>query len=250
MVTVPSVSEPPAPKPSLVALRDRRDQVIAALTEHFAGDILDVDEFDRRIDLAHRARSVAELDDLVTDLAPLPAAAPTTALVPRTADEAALAHWPKKKRWLAIMGGFERKGRWTVPQTMRVVCLMGGASIDFREAEFAPGVTELRVTAVMGGLEIIVPPWLAVDCDASAIMGGFEHLERGTGAPDPGRPLLRITGLAVMGGVSIQTRLPGESERDARKRAKKERKALAEAARQGLPRAEVRSLPAGRRDDP
>jgi hypothetical protein len=78
----------------------------------------------------------------------------------------------------------------------------------------------------MGGCEIIVPPWLPVECDATAILGGFEHLERTTGAPDPGRAMLRITGFALVGGVSIETRLPGESAKDAKRRRKRHRKAL------------------------
>jgi len=228
----------PLPRENLVALRDRRERVVAALTDAFARDLFDVDEYDRRVDLAHRARSLVELDDLVVDLAPLDAPTTTALTHPAQASEAALATWPDRKRWTAILGGFEKKGRWSVPRVMKVICFWGGATIDFREAQFAPGVTELRVTAVMGGLEVIVPPWLAVECDATAILGGFEELDRGHGEPDPGRALLRITGLAIMGGVSIETRLPGESSRQARKRVKRERKVL--------DRGEVPRLPHGK----
>ncbi len=237
---VPAAPAAPAPRDNLVAVRDRREQVIQTLTEQFAADVLEVDELDRRLDLAHRARSLAELDDLVVDLAPAggAGAAPSTALAPRPAAEVAPHGWPDRKRYVAIFGGVERKGRWTVPRKMNVVAIMGGVDLDFREAVFAPGVTELRVTCLMGGADIIVPPWLAVECDASAILGGFEQLDRGHGEPDPGRALLRITGIAVMGGVDIQTRLPGESWRQARKRIKRERKALA--------RGEPPALPPGR----
>ena len=223
------MTEPVAPG-ALVAVRDRRDQVIATLSDSFANDLFDVDEFERRLDLAHRANSVAELDTLVHDLA----AVPSTALVPAPSQEA-LSTWPERRTVRAILGGFEKKGSWSVARHLKVTCFWGGGVLDFREAQLAPGVTELRVTTIMGGLEIIVPPWLAVECDATSIMGGFEELDRGRGRPDPGRALLRITGFALMGGVSIETRLPGETRRDAKKRIKKERKALATASQRALP---------------
>jgi hypothetical protein len=47
--------------------------------------------------------------------------------------------------------------------------------------------------------------------------------------------MLRITGFALMGGVSIETRLPGESRRDPKRRIKKERKALAAGGSRALP---------------
>jgi hypothetical protein len=220
---------------NLIALRDRRDAVIAALTDHFSKDVLDLDEFDRRIDLAHRAVTVAELDALVDDLAPLPA----TAIVAKPTPDAALDRYPATKRFLCILGGVDKKGRWTVPRALRVVCFWGGATLDFRDADLAPGVTELRVTCVMGGCHIIVPPWLAVEIDGTAILGGFDEMDRGHGAPDPGRALLRIRGLCVMGGFSCETRLPGESGRQARKRIKRERKReLAAGSHRALPEGE------------
>ena len=53
---------------SLVALRDRREQVISRLSDGYARDLFDVEELERRLDLAHGARSVADLDQLVADL--------------------------------------------------------------------------------------------------------------------------------------------------------------------------------------
>jgi DUF1707 SHOCT-like domain len=221
---------------NLVALRDRREQIIALLTQRFSDDVFDVDELDRRLDRAHTATSVAELDELVADLAPAKGA-PSTALAPRAG--AALVRddpsRPAHRNVWCVMSGIDRKGRWLVPRSMRVRCFWGGGRLDYREADFGPGVTELHVTAVMGGLEIIVPPGLAVDVDASAIMGGFDERHRASPSPDPDRPVLRITGFAMMGGVSIETRLPGESQRDARKREKRERKALRDGSRAALP---------------
>jgi hypothetical protein len=70
-----------------------------------------------------------------------------------------------------------------------------------------------------------VPPGLNVETGGIAIMGGFEHMGSGE-APPPDVATLRINGLAVMGGVDIQVRLPGESSKDARARRKEEARRL------------------------
>ena len=219
--------------PALVALRQRRQVIIDRLTEDFARDVIEVEEFEARVDRAHQASSVAALEKVVADLAPREAsAAPISperalALHPERTSAGALAANRAESRWaVAVMGGVERKGGWRVPVRLKVVCLMGGAEIDFREVDLPPGVTSVKIFCVMGGAEIIVPPDLAVECEGVAIMGGFESLDRAPRSADPDAPLLRISGLALMGGFTISTRLPGESARDASKRRRRERREL------------------------
>jgi hypothetical protein len=207
-----------------VALRDERERAIAVLSDLFAHDRMDMNEFDRRISLAHRAESVAELAELTKDFATdLPVTAPTsrpsTALVP-------VSQVRESQTLVAIMGGVSRSGTWSSAKRVRVWALMGGGVLDFREARLPPGVTTVSIFAVMGGVQIIVPPGLAVEMDGAALMGGFEHMERSPVQPDPDQPILRVTGFAIMGGVSVETRLPGETEGDAKRRRKKERKLL------------------------
>ena len=209
----------------LVALRRRREQVIEALCDSYAADLLAMDEFESRLDIAHRATELEALDQLVADLEvhAHEHEQPSQALVPiERAD---------RKTVVAIMGGTSRKGEWTPPAHLNVFAMMGGAEIDLREARLPPGVTELKVYTIMGGAEIIVPPNLAVECEGVAIMGGFDTLERSPRTPDPDSPRLRITGFCLMGGVEISTRLPGESARQARRRLKRERKAKAKLLR-------------------
>ena len=220
-------------KPGLVALRQRRQEVIDRLTDDFARDLIDVDEFEMRVDQAHRAVSIEALEQVVADLEPLEAsAAPVSPeqameLHPTRTPASALALNRAESRWaVAVLGGVERKGSWRVPQKLKVVCLMGGAEIDFREVSLPPGVTTIRIICMMGGAEIIVPPDLAVECDGIAIMGGFEQLDRAPPKADPDAPLLRVSGFALMGGFTISTRLPGESARQASKRQKRERREM------------------------
>ena len=101
---------------------------------------------------------------------------------------------------------------------------MGGIVLDFREALLLPGVTEIHVLALLGGAQIIVPPGLSVEVSGTAIMGGFGHVERIPEQLDPDRPVLRVHGLAIMGGVAVETRLPGESEAEAHRRRRRNRR--------------------------
>ena len=226
---------------SLVALRDRRQQVIARLSDAYAGDLVDVDELDRRLDLAHGARTVAELDALVADLAPGPVAAPSTALVPAGARAIADPNRAERKRLRVIMSAVERHSRWVVPTTLEVRVLWGSVELDFRDASLGAGVTTLDLHVTMGSVELILPPQLAIDVDVSSFAGSVEERHRTPVEPDPAQPLLRVTGAVRLGSLETSTRLPGETRDDARRRERRERK-----QRRREERRERRELPPGR----
>ena len=172
---------------------------------------------------------------MVADLSPLPSEARRTKPAPRAADTAlAPADAAEPKRVAAIFSSVERRGAWVVPPKLKASAVFGAVVLDFREASFQPGVTELEVRALFGALEILVPPELAVECDGSAVLASWEG-QGATAVADPDRPLLRVTGRAVLGSVEVHTRLPGESHRDARRRQKRERKELRKAERPALP---------------
>lgn len=221
-VTTLATSDPPTRETRLARARAReiRERVIGALQEHFAHDALDVDDFERRVTLAHQSESpeaiLALLDDLPA-LAAAPGPAPKAALVP--ADEVRASQTLR-----AIMSSTERRGPWVVPRKLRVLATMSSTVLDLREARLPAGPVEIDLRAVMSSTEIIVPPGLAVETEGVAIMGSFEHVDRAPAHADPEAPLLRVRGLAVMSSVEIKMRMPGETERDAHRRLKQERR--------------------------
>jgi hypothetical protein len=216
---------------SLVALRDRREQAITRIAECFAADLVDVDDMERRLDLAHSAGTVAELDALVADLAPAPAASTALVIAPSMAiDDPTRAD---QKRLRVIMGSVERTGAWTVPRRLDARAFWANLLLDFRDASLAPGVTTVIVSVTMANIEIVVPPGLAVDVDVSSFAGNVEARHRVAPMQDPSRPLLRFEGGVRFGNFELTTRLPGETARDARKRERHERKARRKALRAG-----------------
>ena len=208
--------------PLPVPLQARREQTIAALCEHFSKDNLTLEEFERRLDSAHRVQTLPDLNALLDDLPILatssaPAPAASQAPAPRVSS-----HYRDQQHLVAVMGGVDRRGQWQPARRTFCYAFMGGMSLDFREALLPPGETEVTVIAIMGGAEIIVPPGVRIDCHGVAIMGGFDQVED-TKALDANAPTLRINGFAMMGGVEIRVRYPHETPREAKKRIREER---------------------------
>jgi len=209
-------------------LNHTRQVTIDALCEHFANDVMSVEEFEQRVDKAHSASSSEELKELLRDLpgsGDLPAVvdSKTPSPVPDYSVTSA-ANVKEKEFVVAVLGGSSRKGRWRPARKNFAIAVMGGTELDFREAVMGPGVTDLQVFTICGGVEIIVPPGMNVESHGVALLGGFDHVADSVHRPDPHAPTLRITGVALMGGVDVRVRHPGETARDARRRMKLERR--------------------------
>lgn len=218
-------------------LDEVRQATIDRLCERFAEDRLSMRDFEQRLDLAHRATTTRQLGSLVADLhpgaSPPARGGPATsypASPDRTANVVPREEVPARQFLAGILGASTRGGSWVAPREMYAVALMGGVELDFREAGFGPGVTEVSAFALWGGVDVIVPPGLQVECSGAGIMGGFERKTdelavASMGSHGPESPVLRVNGVAVMGGVTVSTRLAGESEREANRRRKLARKA-------------------------
>lgn len=210
---------------------ERRQQVIQDLTEHFANDELDLAEFERRLDGANSSVSLNELNALLVDLPTSGALVRSAKLTPARGGTPVVVpskDVPASSLMMAVCGGTARRGRWVPARKNRAIGIMGGVQLDFRDAMLGPGVTEVEIFAFMGGVEIIVPPEMAVEVDGMAIMGGFDFETDTVLNPSPDRPTLKVKGFVMFGGAEIACRLPGESQRDAKKRKKLERRELRE----------------------
>jgi hypothetical protein len=179
--------------------------VVQDLADHFSQDRLTLPEYERRVELAYRATSAGALQDLTRDLVPLPPARVAAAAM----SAPVASHSTRAKTFLALMSGIVRRGTWTVPARIRAVACMGGIGLDLREATLTAPVTDIYVFALMGGVEIIVPPDVRLETDGFAIMGGFEDQLQEPASRDAGVPLIRVHGLAIMGGVEARVQEPG-----------------------------------------
>lgn len=219
--------------PELRASDADRERVAEVLRDALAEGRLDMEEFGERLDATYSARTYGELAPLTRDLPDGGTAGPAVDMVkrPGTAQEgwdARIVGGEDASAWgVAVMSGFQRKGRWTAPRRFNCFAFWGGGEIDLREANFADREVTINCVAVMGGMQVIVPPGVEVVVRGVGVMGGFDHREEGV-AGDPGAPRVIVTGFAFWGGVGIErklTRTQKQELREERRRERIERKA-------------------------
>ncbi|MFD5951172.1 DUF1707 domain-containing protein [Streptomyces collinus] len=218
--------------PDLRASDADRERVAEILRDALAEGRLDMAEFEERLDATYQARTYGELAPITRDL---PAAGVTAPAVSLTKDPAAGPDWPARitggagsSTWaVAVMSGFQRKGHWTMPRRFTCFAFWGGGEIDLREANFADREVEINAIAIMGGVDVIVPPGVEVVVRGIGVMGGFDHREEGVPG-EPGAPRVVVTGFAFWGGVGVQrklTRAEKQRIREERRQEKLERRA-------------------------
>ena len=193
------VEQHPVPKPTaspgtatfLRVSDQERDATMQQLQTAFAEGRLNDEEFDTRARATLSARTQAELTRLLADL-PNSQARPVPAR-------------PVSNLVLAVLGGAERRGRWRVPEQCTAVAVLGGCVLDLRAAQFSTPVTTITVVAIMGGVEVIVPPGVRVEMHGQALMGGWSKHVREEELP-PDAPQVQVHGFVLMGGVEVRTK--------------------------------------------
>jgi Domain of unknown function (DUF1707)/Cell wall-active antibiotics response 4TMS YvqF len=185
-------------------------------------------EYDERVTAAYAAKYYGDLEPLLADLpraaggagpsvspVAVPVAGAAVAAGPTVAAESEAARIGETST-IAIMSGHDRKGRWRPAPVTTAVAVMGGCSIDLREAILPAGGLRINAIAVMGGMEITVPEGMDVVLTGFSFMGG-----RSVKLADAPRrtdlPTVHIHAIAIMGGFDIRSKPPRQLEGQPRK---------------------------------
>jgi hypothetical protein len=195
-----SEKEEKLPNNLLIRVSTREiDETIQKLQMAFADGRLDEDDFDHRMQKAMLAKTRGDLGPLIEDLlfdTNSPSHCLTQGLLTRTLGANAL----------AIFSGIEQKGHFTLPASYRITAIMGGCTLDLRQALFESQVSEIHVTAIMGGVQIFIPEDVKVFVQGWPIMGGFSHHMNSSPHRNTFTKEIRIRGVAIMGGVDVRTK--------------------------------------------
>ena len=178
-------------------IKVQREEAIKKLEHNFAHGYLEVEEFESRLDLAINTTLSQDLARITADLAIIPTNTENSSDIIINTGKVR-----SEEMFLSILSGVDRKGIWKPARKNRVFTLLGGTDLDFSEAIFPPGETDIEFLCLLGGLDIIVPEGINVEVKGLPIMAGID--KKVSDEHYPGRPTLRIHGIVLMGGVDIK----------------------------------------------
>jgi len=84
-----------------------------------------------------------------------------------------------------------------------LTAILGGVELDMRHATLADDGAEIDATAILGGVDLIIPRDWRVTVRGTPILGGVSNRAEGSSLPDDA-PRLRVDALAILGGVEIK----------------------------------------------
>ena len=178
-------------------ISDAERHEVADVLRRAAGEgRIDLAELDERLEAAYAAKTYADLVPITADL---PATRPAGA---QPAPARPVAGYDRS---FALMSETRRIGPWRVGAEHSAGAVMGSVTLDLREATFDAAETHLRVAAVMGEVKIVVNPQTVVRLEGIPVMGEFKD-SGGADETTASSPVVRVTGLALMGSVTVKRR--------------------------------------------
>jgi hypothetical protein len=182
-----------------------RDRAASVLNDALAEGRLSPEEHSQRLDAAFAAKTQADIAPLVSDI-PGASASLATPVGPlaRTGSASVAKTGGSRSRMISVFSGISRKGVWQVPQQVDAVSVFGETDLDLREAVLPPGEIRIRAISVLGGVDVVVPPEMHVIDDGWALLGGREIPPDTEESLKPEAPVLRVTGVSILGGMTVK----------------------------------------------
>jgi hypothetical protein len=107
---------------------------------------------------------------------------------------------------VAFLSSINQEGDWILPRLFRIVSFMGNAELDLTSVRIGAGESHVEIRCMWGNVEITVPPDVRVEVDGHPLLAVFEVARSAPSTLSPDAPLVRITGSAFMGAVTINVK--------------------------------------------
>lgn len=209
------------PDPSRLRISDDDRHQVAEVLRKAAGEgRIDLEELDERLEATYKAKTYGDLVPITADLpvrttGALPGTPPVAPPAVQPAGPHLMVPATTYETSISFMSECARRGVWRVPAQHTAFSMMGSVTLDLREALFDAREVTINAVAIMAGIDIVVNPWTQVIVDGVGVMGDFSQSRDKVPAEiTAGSPVVRVKGLALMAGVTVQRKaMPGESRK-------------------------------------
>jgi len=204
-------------------MESRRQEAIDSLTSAFAGNIISMEEYERRATLASAATFPEAIDEVLADL-PVPkpgirtngSAARDPARTHYRSTQADTPSTPYSRRPSVdlvnapplttgcVMGDRNLTGNWLTSNKVSSFTVMGSTKLDLRDSDLPPGPINVEVFTLMGETKIIVPPGLPVRMNAFAFMAESTAHRSVNQQVHGADTWVEISGFVMMGSVVVK----------------------------------------------
>ena len=176
-----------------------REVMLGRLREHTIAGRLSTEELGQRSEAVLAARTRGELEATVVDLPSTEPSTPAALPAPRPGSGGGGRSWS-----IGVMSCSSLRGRWRPRDTIWAVAVMGSCTVDLREALVAGAEVTIRALALMGSVEVLLPPGVDADLAGIPIMG----MKRLRLAPGPPSASWRahVHAVPCMGTVSVRSK--------------------------------------------
>jgi|GEM_PF-3304072 len=226
-------------KPVVFGLPKHREKVINAISEAFANNDLDIEEYERRLEMAHDAKSIQDLRQAVYDfpqvntLVPAPAQAnspqrqnETNPYAPSTRPDYAPSPAETFRRsfeeldFISLIGDRKINSIDVVKPNLKIVTGIGDTIVDLREVSYKHSFVHIENFCAIGNIKIRVPHNAQVSKKMFTLIGDSKRRQIGKSfikkflginqnkpmRYDPNQPVLQveISGLHLIGDLIIE----------------------------------------------
>ncbi|MBN2050738.1 MAG: DUF1707 and DUF2154 domain-containing protein [Spirochaetales bacterium] len=179
-----------------------RDRIIRRLETAYAENKFDLEEYEKRLDLAYRAEFIEDLEILVHDFPPQQQ--PGRIDLP---DENSEGDGDTK---IAVLGDKHLTAEDFKDKRLQILSIVGDVNIDIRGFRHVVEPIHIKVHSFLGDTRVIIPRGMKVKNRFKSLIGDYELVrnESPEGSPEGSleeqRGICVLEGFSVLGDVSIQ----------------------------------------------
>lgn len=191
-----------------------RTEILEKLNDAFANGFLEMEDYESRVELAHKAVSIEDLQKVVYDF-------PDSSLKNRFAEKPQVTHEHKKPininidlqdTVFTVLGDNTINGVDLPSDNLNVVNILGETNIDLTSENYIKNLFEINVFCMLGSLRIYAPDNIKIKTQMMNILASSENSAPETDAKQ--EKIVTIKGVCLLGDIKIiRNRRPGEKKK-------------------------------------